>query len=306
MSKTTKLATMPIFTGSSNNKQHKYHDLVNEAVHGVSHKYKDYVKEETVHVIRSYTGLRPYKAPFAMQNGKTKYFLCIKGKVPIMKNGVMDYTLHIRMYIHKRHPLSPPEVFIRPTRSMDIKAGQHVDSEGRVYLPYLSSWIYPKSDLIGLLDFMVLTFSQISPVTLRRRSPSASPTLPRKAVSNPPSRSHSRSGSSSRSRPSSKPVTPVLTRRGRPSPTRPDGAGDADDDFDAGFMPNLGDRFFRTKSSGSSSGSSDDEEEKVCEQLVDENGVHRRISVKKYNPRAGRMEYLTVQYGCMAVAPDKE
>ncbi|CAH1250092.1 TSG101 [Branchiostoma lanceolatum] len=301
---------MPIFTGSSNNnnKQHnKYQDMVNEAVHGVSHKYKDYVEEESVHVIRSYTGLRPYKAPFAMQNGKTKYFLCIKGKVPIMKNGVLDFTLHIRMYIHKRHPLSPPEVFVRPSRNMDIKAGQNVNSEGRVYLPYLSSWIYPKSDLIGLLDFMVLTFSQISPVTRRRRSPSASPTLPRKALSNPTSRSHSRSGSSSRSRPNSRPVSPVPGRRGWPSPTQPtDGAGDVDDDFDAGFMPNLGDRFFKTKSPGSSSGSSDEEEEKVCEQLVDENGVHRRISVKKYNPRVGRMEYLTVQYGSMAVGPEKD
>ncbi|XP_035663263.1 tumor susceptibility gene 101 protein-like [Branchiostoma floridae] len=304
MSKITKTTDMPIFTGSSNNKQHnKYQDLVNEAIHGVSHKYKDYVKEETVHVIRSYTGLRPYRAPFAMQNGKTKYFLCIKGKVPIMKEGVMAFTLHIRMYIHKRHPLSPPEVFIRPSRNMDIKAGQNVDSEGRVYLPYLSSWIYPKSDLIGLLDFMVLTFSQLSPVTLRRRSPSASPTPQRKALSNPPSRS----GSSSRSRPNSRPASPALGRRGRPSPSRPsDGAGDGDDDAVDGFMPNLGDRFFRTKSAGSSSGSSDDEEEKVCEQLVDENGVHRRISVKKYNPRVGRMEYLTVQYGSMAVGTDRD
>ena len=38
------------------------------------------------------------------------------------------------------HPYNPPMVFVKPTATMQIKAGKHVDHSGRVFLPYLHEW----------------------------------------------------------------------------------------------------------------------------------------------------------------------
>ena len=38
------------------------------------------------------------------------------------------------------HPYNPPMAFVKPTATMQIKPGRHVDANGRVYLPYLHEW----------------------------------------------------------------------------------------------------------------------------------------------------------------------
>ena len=35
---------------------------------------------------------------------------------------------------------------------MQIKVSRHVDTSGKIYLPYLHEWAYPNSDLIGLIQ----------------------------------------------------------------------------------------------------------------------------------------------------------
>lgn len=50
------------------------------------------------------------------------------------------YNIPICIWLQKRHPYIPPIVFVVPTPEMEIKVGRHVDTKGRVYLPFLSEW----------------------------------------------------------------------------------------------------------------------------------------------------------------------
>ena len=50
------------------------------------------------------------------------------------------YNIPIKVWILDNHPFVPPLVFVTPTSTMVIKPGKHVDTTGRVYLPYLSDW----------------------------------------------------------------------------------------------------------------------------------------------------------------------
>lgn len=38
------------------------------------------------------------------------------------------------------HPYNPPMVYVKPTNTMQIKQGKHVDANGKIYLPYLHEW----------------------------------------------------------------------------------------------------------------------------------------------------------------------
>ena len=41
---------------------------------------------------------------------------------------------------------------------MTIKTGKHVDANGKIYLPYLHEWKHPESDLLGLVQVMIVVF----------------------------------------------------------------------------------------------------------------------------------------------------
>lgn len=45
------------------------------------------------------------------------------------------YNIPICVWIMDTHPYKPPMVFVKPTSTMQIKTGRHVDSNGKVDLP---------------------------------------------------------------------------------------------------------------------------------------------------------------------------
>lgn len=47
---------------------------------------------------------------------------------------------------------------------MSIKPGKHVDSSGRIYLPYLHEWTPHHSDLMGMISILTIVFGEESPV----------------------------------------------------------------------------------------------------------------------------------------------
>ncbi|ODM88549.1 hypothetical protein Ocin01_18133 [Orchesella cincta] len=55
-------------------------------------------------------------------------------------------------------------VFVKPTPDMRIKVSRHVDHNGKVYLPYLHEWTGANSDLLGLIQVLICTFSEQPPV----------------------------------------------------------------------------------------------------------------------------------------------
>ena len=51
-----------------------------------------------------------------------------------------NYNIPVCLWLMDTHPYNPPMVFVRPTATMQIKQGKHVDANGKIYLPYLHEW----------------------------------------------------------------------------------------------------------------------------------------------------------------------
>ncbi|CAN0260751.1 unnamed protein product [Lampetra planeri] len=53
-----------------------------------------------------------------------------------------EYNMPVRLWLPESFPYSPPLAFVQPTQDMILNPGHHVDSRGRVYLPYLQHWTH--------------------------------------------------------------------------------------------------------------------------------------------------------------------
>ena len=54
----------------------------------------------------------------------------------------VTYNIPVQLWLQELHPYVPPLVFVIPTRTMPIEPSSHVDTSGKVYLPYLHEWKY--------------------------------------------------------------------------------------------------------------------------------------------------------------------
>lgn len=50
------------------------------------------------------------------------------------------YHIPVCIWLLDSHPYNSPICYVKPTSDMQIKASRHVDTNGRVYLPYLHNW----------------------------------------------------------------------------------------------------------------------------------------------------------------------
>lgn len=50
------------------------------------------------------------------------------------------YNIPVCLWLLETHPYNPPMVFVKPTATMQIKQSNSVDSNGKVFLPYLYEW----------------------------------------------------------------------------------------------------------------------------------------------------------------------
>nr|XP_027217186.1 tumor susceptibility gene 101 protein-like isoform X5 [Penaeus vannamei] len=87
-----------------------------------------------------------------------------RGLGPKLDKFGSTYNIPICIWLLDNHPLSSPMVYVKPTPDMLIKASRHVDQNGKVYLPYLHEWNPNSSDLPGLIQIMIMTFSEMPPV----------------------------------------------------------------------------------------------------------------------------------------------
>lgn len=62
------------------------------------------------------------------------------------------------------HPYNAPICYVKPTADMHIKVSMYVDQNGKIYLPYLHDWQPNSSDLMGLIQVMIVTFGEHPPV----------------------------------------------------------------------------------------------------------------------------------------------
>ncbi|XP_063112888.1 tumor susceptibility gene 101 protein isoform X1 [Cavia porcellus] len=146
------------------------------------YKYRDLTVRETVNVITLYKDLKPVLDSYVFNDGSSRELMNLTGTIPVPYRG-NTYNIPICLWLLDTYPYNPPICFVKPTSSMTIKTGKHVDANGKIYLPYLHEWKHPQSDLLGLIQVMIVVFGDEPPVFSR---PTVSASYPPYQATGPP------------------------------------------------------------------------------------------------------------------------
>lgn len=140
----------------------QHEQVVSQAV---ANRYQnvDKTKRDVMTALHNYRGLSPKLDKFVFNDGSDRELLNLDGTIPVRYKGAV-YNIPVCIWLLDNHPLSSPMVYVKPTPDMLIKASRHVDQNGKVYLPYLHEWNPNSSDLPGLIQIMIMTFSEMPPV----------------------------------------------------------------------------------------------------------------------------------------------
>nr|XP_005486646.1 ubiquitin-conjugating enzyme E2 variant 3 isoform X2 [Zonotrichia albicollis] len=126
------------------------------------YKFRDLTIEELKDVSKTYPNFTFSMNTYTFKDGSQKDLLNFSGTVPVKYGS--SYNIPVRLWILDSHPFAPPLCFLKPTASMGIAVGKHVDARGRIYLPYLQNWSHPKSTLTGLIKEMIAKFEEELPL----------------------------------------------------------------------------------------------------------------------------------------------
>ncbi len=117
----------------------------------------------------------------------TLYFkdlVCLSGTIPVPFRG-HTYNIPVCVWLLDTHPSHAPMVYVCPTETMQIRVSRHVDHNGKVYLPYLHEWNASNSDLLGLIQVCIVTFSEQSPVFAKQQQQATPPYPPPTTATQP-------------------------------------------------------------------------------------------------------------------------
>jgi len=149
-------------------------DQLNQALAKVNYRNSDLTKRDIKAALQHYKGLVPKSDTFIFNDGSQRLLLNLAGTIPVPYRG-NKYNIPVSLWLLDVHPFSAPICFVTPTQDMQIKVSKHVDGSGKIYLPYLHEWNYPSSDLLGLIQICIVTFSEQPPVYSRKTSADAQP-----------------------------------------------------------------------------------------------------------------------------------
>lgn len=128
-------------------------------------KYKNITatKKDVLQAMEQYRALVFRQDSYVFNDGTRKDLLNLTGTIPVIykKN---TYHIPICIWIMDTHPANAPICYVTPTSNMHIKVSMYVDHNGKVYLPYLHDWSPNTSDLLGLIQVMIVTFGEHPPV----------------------------------------------------------------------------------------------------------------------------------------------
>ena len=135
------------------------------------------ISRDGARLLRSPLGshLRPSTSPLVYENGdSTPPVLVFKGTVAMSYKGA-TYNIPVDIYLPPPYPIRPPVIFVRPTSGMMIKPNhQHVGSDGKVYMPYLSEWRAPTHNLVEMAVCLSSLFGANPPVYAKPAGASSS------------------------------------------------------------------------------------------------------------------------------------
>ncbi|MCI4381674.1 hypothetical protein PGIGA_G00254780 [Pangasianodon gigas] len=143
-------------------------DLNHESVKKILSKYKfhDVAVEELQKIHLNYPDMKTVAGTYTFTDSSQKDLLKVLGNIPVRYQG-HSYNLPIQLWLLDSFPFTPPICFLRPTASMVIREGKHVDAKGRIYLPALHNWDHPKSSVIALLEEMIAKFEEDPPLAMK-------------------------------------------------------------------------------------------------------------------------------------------
>jgi ESCRT-I complex subunit TSG101 len=117
-------------------------------------------------VVNHYQGLVPTQEPYIFNDGTMMDLVNLSGTIPVTYKG-NTYNIPICIWLIDTHPKNAPICYVKPTSDMSIKASIFVDQNGKIYLPYLHDWAPGSSELLGLIQVMIVTFGDQPPVFAR-------------------------------------------------------------------------------------------------------------------------------------------
>ncbi|XP_007885599.1 tumor susceptibility 101a [Callorhinchus milii] len=150
------------------------------------YKYKELTMREILAVTSIYKDLKPVMDTYVFTDGTQRELMSLTGTIPVNYRG-NTYNIPVCLWLLDSYPYNSPICFVKPTSTMMIKTGKHVDGSGKLYLPYLHEWNHPHSDLYGLIEVMTVMFGEEPPVFSR---PVAPPSYPQYQPSGPPTTSY--------------------------------------------------------------------------------------------------------------------
>uniref|UniRef100_A0A8C6P2E0 UEV and lactate/malate dehyrogenase domains n=1 Tax=Nothobranchius furzeri TaxID=105023 RepID=A0A8C6P2E0_NOTFU len=151
-------------------------DLKSEKIQRILSKYKfhDVAVEELQKIHRLFPEMRPSTATYTYTDSTQKDLLKLTGVIPVKYKG-RSYNIPIKLWLLDSFPFTPPICLLRPTSNMVIREGKHVNAKGRIYLPGLHNWDYPKSSVVGLLNEMISKFEEEPPLSSKITEDSKDP-----------------------------------------------------------------------------------------------------------------------------------
>ncbi|XP_060013524.1 LOW QUALITY PROTEIN: tumor susceptibility gene 101 protein-like [Lagenorhynchus albirostris] len=122
---------------------------------------------------------------YVFNDGSSRELMKLTGTIPVPYRGT-HINNPIRHWLLDTCPYNPPICFLKPTSSMTIKTGKHVDANGKIYLPYLHEWKHSQSHS-GLIQVTIVVFGEEPPVFFH---PTISVSYPPYQATGPPNTSY--------------------------------------------------------------------------------------------------------------------
>ncbi|CRK96015.1 CLUMA_CG009455, isoform A [Clunio marinus] len=120
-------------------------------------------KKDVLDLLEQYRALNYRLDSYVFNDGSKKDLLSLTGTIPVVYKQ-NTYHIPICIWLMDTHPYNAPICYVKPTTDMHIKVSMYVDHNGKIYLPYLHDWQPNSSDLLGLIQVMIVTFGEHPPV----------------------------------------------------------------------------------------------------------------------------------------------
>ncbi|KAF1833396.1 UEV-domain-containing protein [Decorospora gaudefroyi] len=144
-----------------------YSVLTNEYV-DINRTYHD-----AAEALANFPSLHPRTEAYTYENGTSALLLLLAGTLPVTFRGA-TYGFPVAIWVPQAYPREAPMVYVTPSQDMVLRPGQHVNTDGRVFHPYLAQWgkYWDKSSLFDFLAVLRGVFAKEPPVRSKQQQQS--------------------------------------------------------------------------------------------------------------------------------------